>query len=157
MNAGPITVNDALRAALAIQQRGDLAAAEQAWRALLERFGPQPDAEHMLGVTLHALERSEEALPWFDSASRSRGGATLWTNHAAALLALGKGREAVALARQAIAAEPRHAGAWLNLGLALAIDGDYGEAIPALKTALSIRPGNRPAIRALARVAPRPL
>ena len=105
----------------------------------------------MLGVTLHALERSEEALPWFESASRSRGGATLWTNHAAALLALGKGREAVALARRAIAAEPRHAGAWLNLGLALAIDGDYGEAIPALKTALSIRPGNRPAIRALAR------
>ena len=58
MKEGSTTVREALRAALGLQQRGDLDAAEQAWRALLERFGPQPDAEHMLGVTLHALERS---------------------------------------------------------------------------------------------------
>jgi predicted O-linked N-acetylglucosamine transferase (SPINDLY family) len=151
MNTGAATVHDALRAALALQQGGDLAAAEQAWRALIERFGSHADAEHMLGVTLHALGRSEESLPWFESAARRRGTAMLWNNHAAALLALGKGRDAVILARRAIAATSAHGGAWLNLGLGLTMEGNYGEAIAALKTALSISPGNRSAIRTLAR------
>ena len=151
MNAGSENVNDALRAALALQQSGNLPAAEHAWRDLLARFGAQPDAEHMLGVTLHAQGRSADALPLFESAARTRGGATLWTNHAAALLAVGRGSEAVELARRATAAEPRHGGAWLNLGLALVIEGDYGEAIPALRNALSIQPGNRSALRAIAR------
>src|SRR4051812_5511154 len=106
MNEGSSTVHDALRAALALQQRGDLTAAEQAWRKLLARFGSQPDAEHMLGVTLHALGRSEEALPWFERAARQRGGAMLWSNHAAALLALGRAGEAAALARRAVRADP---------------------------------------------------
>ena len=151
MNAGPTTVNEALRAALALQQGGDWPAAEQAWRDLLARFGSQPDAEHMLGLTLHALGRSEEALPWFERAGRQRGGAMLWSNHAAALLALGRAREAASLARRAVKADAKHAGAWLNLGLADEIEGKFGEAASALSNALQAAPGNLAARRALAR------
>jgi protein O-GlcNAc transferase len=151
MNAGPTTVNGALRAALALQQGGDLPAAEQAYRALLARFGSQPDAEHMLGVTLHALGRSADALPWFERAEQARTGVMLWNNHAAALLALGRGREAAMLARRAVESEAENAGAWLNLGLALEIDRDFDGAIAALHRTLSLKPANDVADRALSR------
>ena len=152
MDADSSNVNDALRAALALQQRGDLAGAERAYIDLLARFGSQPDAEHMLGVTLHALGRSAEALAWFERAEQARGGAILWNNHAAALLALGRGREAADRAQRAVDAEPSNAGAWLNLGLAQEIERNYGDALSALARTLSLKSGNAAAIRATARI-----
>ncbi|HEX4479817.1 MAG TPA: tetratricopeptide repeat protein, partial [Rudaea sp.] len=113
------------------------------------RFGPNPDAEHMLALTLHAAGRSEEALPWFERAAQSRGGAILWNNHAAALLAVGRGREAADLARRATTAEPRHAGAWLNLGLALDVEGDLDAAMSAFDRAAELAPGDAAARRAI--------
>ncbi len=151
MKAGPLTVIEALHAALALQQGGDLTTAEQAWRDLLARFGPQPDAEHMLGVTLHALGRSAEALPLFERASQARGGVMLWNNHAAALLALGRGRDAAKLSRRAIGTDPQNAGAWFNLGLSLEIDAEFREAISTFEKALSLNPANTSAQRALLR------
>src|SRR5438270_8753570 len=109
----------AFAAALDLQRRGNLAAAEAAYRDLLERHGANPDAQHMLGLTLHAAGRSQESLPWFERAVAQRGGAVLWSNYAAALLASGRGADAVVYARRATEADPRHVGAWLNLGLAL--------------------------------------
>ena len=134
------TVHDALRAALTLQQRGDFAASETACRELLERFGSHPDAEHMLALTLHATGRSEESLPWFERVEKARAGASLWNNHAAALLAVGRAREAADLARRAATAEPRHPGAWLNLGLALDAEGDSDAAISAIDRAVELSP-----------------
>jgi protein O-GlcNAc transferase len=150
-SANPTAAKDALRAALALQQRGDFAAAETAYRDLLDRFGPNPDAEHMLALTLHAAGRSDEALPWFERAEQSRAGAMLWNNHAAALLAVGRAREASDLARRATIAESHHAGAWLNLGLALNVEGDFDAAISALARAIELAPANAVARRAMAR------
>ena len=141
----------ALAAALDLHKRGDLAGAEAAYRNLLQRFGQNPDAEHMLGVTLHAQGRSEEALPWFEKAQAQRAGPVLWSNHAAALLATGRAAEAAALCRRALGIDPRQLGAWLNLGLASEIERDLGEAVAALETALRISPEHRVALRALAR------
>ncbi len=149
--ANSATAHDALRAALALQQRGEFAEAEIAYRKLLDRFGPNPDAEHMLALTLHAAGRSDESLPWFEQAGKTRGGATLWNNHSAVLLALGRAREAADLARRAATAEPGHAGAWLNLGLALDIEGHFDEAMTALTRAVELSPGNFAARRAIAR------
>jgi len=145
------TVQSEFAAALALQRRGDLAAAETAYRQLLERHGALPDAEHMLALVLHAQGRSEEALPWFERAEAGRTGAMLWSNHAAALLALGRGREAAALCRRATHADPRHAGAWLNLGLACQLERDFDEATRALETTLALVPAQAAAVRALAR------
>lgn len=145
------TAQSEFSAAMALQRAGNLAGAEAGYRRLLERHGALPDVEHMLALALHAQGRSEEALEWFDRAERQRGGAMLWSNHAAALLALGRAREAEQLCRRAVAAEPAHAGSWLNLGLACEIEHDFGEAIAAFGTALRLAPGNVAALRALAR------
>jgi protein O-GlcNAc transferase len=145
------TVESAFSAALAMQRRGELAMAEGAYRTLLERFGSVPEAEHMLALTLHAQGRSSEALPWFERASTAGNGSVLRSNHAAALLAVGRAAEAAALARQAAQSDPRHVGAWLNLGLACEIQHNYAEAIAALENVLRIVPGQRVAMRALAR------
>lgn len=142
---------DALRAAMELQQRGDFPAAESAYRAWLERFGSNPDAEHMLALTLHAAGRSDESLAWFERASAARGGAGLWSNHAAALLAAGRAAEAEALGRRATRADPRHVGAWLNLGLACELERNIGDAVAAFETVLRLAPGHIAARRALAR------
>jgi protein O-GlcNAc transferase len=147
-STNPTTANDALRAALALQQRGDFAAAETAYRGLLDRFGPNPDAEHMLALTLHAAGRSDEALLCFQRAEKARTGATLWNNHAAALLAVGRASEAADRAQRATTAEPRHAGAWLNLGLALDAEGEFDAAIIALDRAVEFATDDATAQRA---------
>lgn len=145
------TVQSEFAAALALQRRGDLAAAEAAYRQLLTRHGALPDAEHMLALVLHAQGRSEESLPWFERAEAARTGALLWSNHAAALLALGRGQEAAALCRRATNADPGHAGAWLNLGLACQLERDFGEAASALERTLALVPAQTAAMRSLAR------
>jgi protein O-GlcNAc transferase len=145
------TVQSEFAAALALQRRGDLPAAERAYRQLIEQHGAVADAEHMLGLVLHAQGRSEESLPWFERAEAQREGAILWSNHAAALLALGRGEQAAELCRRATRAEPRHPGAWLNLGLACQLERDFGEAARALETTLALIPSQPVAMRALAR------
>ena len=137
--------------ALELHRLGRLEEAEQAYRALLARRGEYADAEHMLGLILHAQKRSAEALPWFERAGARRSSPKLWVNHAAALLALGKAVEAAELCGRAIAAEPAHFGAWLNLGMAEEILGNRAEATAALETALRIVPDQPAALRALAR------
>jgi len=141
---------DALKAALALHQRGDLAAAEAAYRAILERHGPSAPAEHMLGLALHQSGRSREALTWLERAAREPG-PTLWINQASVLLALGRAAEAEALSRRAGAAQPGSTGAGLNLGLALAAQGRHREAVDALRVVLVRHAGHAPARRALAR------
>ncbi|HZP67122.1 MAG TPA: tetratricopeptide repeat protein, partial [Rudaea sp.] len=140
-----------LNAALELQRRGELAQAEAAYRALLARYGPHPGVDHMLGLTLHALGRDADALPYFERAETAQPSPALWSNHAAALLAVGRAAEAADRARKAIEAEPRHFGAWLNLGLAREIERRWEEAIGALQTALSLAPQQLVALRALAR------
>ncbi len=145
----PVQVD--LHAALALHRAGDLAGAEAAYRSLLKRHGAQPDAEHMLAVVLHALGRSDEALPWFERAETARAGAAIWNNHAAALLALGRGDDALRLALRATQADPHHGGAWLNLGFAHETRGEIREAIAAFEHALAAPVSAVPARRALAR------
>ena len=151
MSAQPRNVEDAMRVALGLQQRGAWVAAEKAYRELLDRFGSHPDAEHMLALTLHADGRSEAALPWFERAATKRAGATLWSNHAAALLAVGRAFEAYDLAQEALQADAKHVGARVNLGLAAEIKGRHDEAVAALSSALALAPDNRVARSALAR------
>lgn len=145
------TVEAEFAMALSLQRRGELAAAEMAYRELLDRHGPRADAEHMLALTLHAQKRHAEALAWFERAGARAGDPTLWSNHAAALIALGRAAEAAVLCRRALEINPQHFGAWLNLGVAGEIERNFNDAIAALQTALRLRPGNAAAALALAR------
>jgi tetratricopeptide (TPR) repeat protein len=145
------TIEQEFAEALALQRQGNPAGAEKTWRNLLARHGAHADAEHMLGLSLHAQKRHAEALPWFERADRHEGNPMLWSNHAAALIALDRTSEAICLCRRAIQIDPRHFGAWLNLGIAHEAARNFAEAIPALETALRIRPADARATLALAR------
>ena len=57
-----VTVGEAMRMALAFQQRGQLDDAEQVYRRVLEVAPDHPDIVHFYGVLLHQLGRSEEAI-----------------------------------------------------------------------------------------------
>lgn len=141
----------AASAAIAAHQRGDLARAEALYRELLERNGRLPDIEHMLGLLLHQLGRSSESLAWFERAA-AKPSPLLWSNHAAALLALGRGEDAERLARQVVTAQPGPGGGWLNLGLALELQRRYLDAGVALTSAVERLPAPAAAARrALAR------
>lgn len=145
------TPQSEFEAAMAMQCRGDLAAAEAAYRTLIERHGTVVGAEHMLALTLHAQGRSAEAVAWFERACNRAGNPTLWSNYAAALLAQGHAAKAVDLCRCALQEDRGHFGAWLNLGLASEIERNFGEAVSALESALQIKPDHPGAARALAR------
>lgn len=145
------TIEAAFAEAISLQRRGNLAGAEKAYRELLERHGAHADAEHMLGLTLHGQKRSAEALAWFERAEGRGGSPMLWSNHAAALIALGRTGEAISLCRRAAQANPQHFGAWLNLGIAGEAERNFSEAIAALEMALRIRPGDALATLALGR------
>jgi predicted O-linked N-acetylglucosamine transferase (SPINDLY family) len=140
-----------LEDAIERHRRGDLAAAERGYRQVLEQFGDNSDAEHMLAMTLHQQGRSGEAVPWLEKAAAHSGGVSLWTNFATVLLALGRASEAEALCLRASATDPSHFGAWLNLGLSLEIQQRLGDAIAAFDRALALAPGAAAARRALAR------
>jgi len=140
-----------LREALDLHRRGELADAERAYRRLIGEGRASGDAEHMLGLVLHQQGRSEEALGWLERARRHGEGIPLWVNLASTLLALGRAPEAESLALRALSADPAHAGAMLNLGLAREAQRRYPEAIEALQRAVAAAPRNRAALRALAR------
>jgi len=124
--------------ALELHRSGDPAAAEAAYRDLYARAA-NPKIAHMLAVALHQQQRSGEALAWFERAA-ARPSMTFHTNYAAALLALGRGSEAETQSRLVLEAMPGHAGARLNLALALETQ-QYYQAAAAEFAALRNTPG----------------
>jgi len=137
--------------ALELHRHGDTAAAEAAYRALYEQQA-HPKLAHMLGLALHQQQRSGEALKWFERAA-VRPTVSFHANYAAALLALGRGREAEAQSRLALALLPSHPGARLNLALALETQERFEEAASEFAALTSapgfVQPGQRGRIRCL--------
>jgi Flp pilus assembly protein TadD len=111
------STNLAFARALAVHKDGDAAAAEASYRSLYSQ-APHPRIAHMLALALHQQQRTDEALPWFERA-RTRPSAAFHVNYASALLAVGQAGQAEAESRLALAAAPGHAGARLNLAMAI--------------------------------------
>lgn len=72
--------------------------------------------------------------------------AVAYSKHGAALLAAGKGEEAVREMRHAAALEPGEALHHANLGMALARTGEFGDARKSLETAIRVDPKCVPAL-----------
>ena len=113
--------------ALAIHRHGDAVAAEASYRSLYSQT-PHPRIAHMLALALHQQQRTDEALPWFERAG-ARPSAAFHVNYASALLAVGQAGEAETQSRLALAAAPGHAGARLNLAMALEAQQRFDAAI----------------------------
>lgn len=119
-------------------KRGDVDAAEHAYREALERDPGHPLALHFLGVVRYQQGRAAEALPLLESAAaRVPQEAEFHNNLGLALSALDRDEDAVAAHRAAIALRSGHATAWNNLGLALTAMNRVSEAIDAYRHALA--------------------
>ena len=131
--------------ALEAHRRGDVTAAEAAYRDLYLR-APHAKVAHMLALALYQRQSLDEALEWFERALAHSAGTSLHVNYASALLAAGRAAEAEAQARLALSRAPSHDGARLNLALALEAQQRFAAATAAFEPLVSV-----PAVAVVAR------
>ena len=137
----PADVEAGVREAMAVHQRGDLDAAERAYRAALAQSPRHPLATHFLGVSLYQRGRRDLALPLLEAAAAAvPEEAEFHNNLGLALAAADRNAEAIAAHRKALDLRPGHAAAWSNLGLALQAENRLGEALDAYRRAIAIAP-----------------
>ena len=104
-------------------RRGDLAAAEQGYRASLQMAADQPLALHYLGVIAYQRGDAAGALPLVERSTALRPAeAEFHNNTGLVLAALGRHDDAIAAFRRVLAINPQHVVAWGNLGLSLSVD-----------------------------------
>jgi tetratricopeptide (TPR) repeat protein len=126
---------------VAAHQRGDIDAAERAYRAALERQPEHPLALHYLGVVLHQRGGHADALPLLErSAAYVPQEPEFHNNLGLTLAALDRNDDAIAAYRRALDRKPGHATAWNNLGLALQAQNLVPDAIAAFRRAIALVP-----------------
>src|SRR5262245_10590433 len=136
-----VTVGEAMQMALAFQQRGQLADAEQVYRRMLEVAPDHPDIVHFYGVLLHQLGRSEEAIATIErSLLLEPDRAECYNNLGIIYRALERYEEAVAAYARATELDPRHANAYNNLGVLRRFTGKPAEAEAAYRKAIELNP-----------------
>ena len=87
----PLAIDQALRQATARHQAGDLPAAEQGYRAIVEAVPEQPAANHQLGVLLVQLGRAAAGLPYLSAALQANMDyAPYWLSYLDALIRAGE-------------------------------------------------------------------
>ena len=138
----PAPSADALaKQGLAAHQRGDLDAAERAYRAALANEREHPLALHYLGVIHHQRGRHEDALPLLERAAVLVAGEPEFHNNLGLVLAaLDRDDDAIDAYRRALARKPDHATAWNNLGLAYQAMNRLPDAVAAFRRALALTP-----------------
>ncbi len=130
-----------VRNGMAAHQRGDLDAAERAYREALATTAAHPVATHYLGVILYQRGQLAAALPLLEQAATAVPREPEFHNNLGlALAAADRNEEAVAAYRRTLALKPDHAVAWNNLGLALQAGNRLREAIAAFREALTLVP-----------------
>ena len=141
MQSASPDVIDALAAALALHQAGQLAAAEAAYRRILGAAPEQPLALHLLGVLLLAAGRAGEAVGLLRQAETARpGNADTRLALADACAAAGAVGEALGRYRALMADRPDYAPALVNYANALRESGDLDGAEAACRRALRLAP-----------------
>jgi tetratricopeptide (TPR) repeat protein/ADP-heptose:LPS heptosyltransferase len=130
-----------LEECIAAQRAGDLARAEAGYRAVLAAQPGEPDAAHLLALTLLQAGRAAEALPFVDQALAGDADfANAHNSRGSILKTLDRLGEAEAAFRRALALRPDQAEAWANLGATLTMQHRPAEGIKALRQALAMRP-----------------
>ncbi|KVG10218.1 tetratricopeptide repeat protein [Burkholderia vietnamiensis] len=135
-------VDDALRHARAKLARHDFAGAARLYEGVLAMLPDHVEALHLLGV-VH-LERGDPSRAEPQIARSMRFGLDQpwnFTNHAVALTGIGRHRDALDAAAQALARDPGHARAHAVRGDALLALGRHAEALGAYDLALLREPG----------------
>jgi Tfp pilus assembly protein PilF len=136
-----LTVAQALALAVQHHEAGQLAQAEQLYRAVLRADPRQAEAHLRLGLLCQARGRPAEELACYAAAVRCRPEyAAAHANLGAALLEQGRPAEARASLEQAVRLRPELAAAHNSLGVALQQQGQPAAALACFQQALRLRP-----------------
>ena len=130
-----------LAQAVALHQRGELAAAEALYRRVLQAAPRQPDALHLLGVLTAQSGRPEEAIALIEAAiAEAPGDATFHANLGRACKAAGLAAGALAAFDRALALGAADPGVFNDRGNLLLARDRPEEALASLDRALALRP-----------------
>jgi len=131
------------RAAGEARARGDLGAAETAWRSALARDPRDAESWMRLGTLCYRAGRLAEAHQYFRAVLEIAPGDTSALNELGLVeLAFGNRTDARSTFEALLDRDPEHPRAWNNLGLALAGQGQLQEAERAFRRALALDPGD---------------
>ncbi|HUJ01506.1 MAG TPA: tetratricopeptide repeat protein [Usitatibacter sp.] len=137
----PPVEHAALERAAALFRAGRAAEAEAILRELVAMQPANADALEVLGTTLGAQGRHEEALAVFDRARDAKPSSpSIRRNRAQALVHLGRAAEARAELEKALQIRPDHAPSWGLLGTVLGACGERSGAERAYRRALQSGP-----------------
>ncbi len=132
----------ALRQALALHQKGELAQAQTKYEAILDVRPGHFDALNMLGVIALQRGQPEKALPLLDRARQiDPHNAAVHFNRGVVLHQLNRSEESLASYDQAIALRPDYAEGLCNRGLVLAGLHRWDAAVASYDRAVAIKPG----------------
>ncbi len=135
------TVAEALRIAIAHQQAGRYALAEQVCRQILAAVPDHPEVLDRLGLIAYAQGRHEPALALIDEALRHAPTLAHLHNHRGMVCrALGRADDAVASYEQALNLIPEAPQTWYNLGNLRREQGELVRAVDCYQQALRLKP-----------------
>lgn len=139
--ARELTIDEAVSLAIALQQGGELAGAQELYRRVLKMAPGRADALHYSGVLAHQLGRSDEAIGLIErSLVLQPDQADGYSNLGIVLQSSGRLEAAIEAYRRAIAIDPKHANAYSNLGVLLRATGKPEDAEAAYRTAIRLNP-----------------
>jgi predicted O-linked N-acetylglucosamine transferase (SPINDLY family) len=139
--AQPASLKDMLGQAIALHRRGDLAAAGELYRRVLEQTPDQFEARHALGVLCIQQSRYGEACRHLQAAVAGKpDSAGAHANLGLALHSMKRYSEALASFERALALQPGHAEACNNRGNVLSDLKRHEEALASYDCALKARP-----------------
>ncbi|MHB1422114.1 MAG: tetratricopeptide repeat-containing sulfotransferase family protein [Gemmataceae bacterium] len=131
----------ALAEAIAYHQRGELAQAEQRYRAILAAQPDHADALHLLGVLALQCGRTQVAIELMEHAiARQPSNAAYHANLAEAYNAAGQGERAIACCQLALSLQPVYPEAANNLGSLHMRQGRIAEAAALFRRAVQQKP-----------------
>jgi predicted TPR repeat methyltransferase len=138
-----LSIDEAVAVAIALQKEGELDAAHEVYRRVLEAAPGHPDALHFAGVLAHQQGRHDEAIALIErSLAVLPNRADCYSNLGIIFQSTARFDQAIDAYRRAIAIEPRHANAHNNLGAVLRAAGDAAGAEAEYRAAIAIDPGH---------------
>ena len=130
-----------LEAAIRLHESGDLAGAEQRYRAILRSDARDADATHLLGLIAHQRGEHTQAVAQINAAIALKGDKAIYHyNLGNALAALDRPQDAAESFRAALTLDPAHIGARSNLAHALTLSGRHKEAADEFRHLADMQP-----------------
>jgi tetratricopeptide (TPR) repeat protein len=132
-----------VRQALALHQKGQVREAEALYRRVLAAKADHAPALHFLGLLLHQTGHSADGVALIEKSLRAaRQNPDFLNNHGSVLRDLGRTAAAAESYRKAVAAKPDHSAARDNLGSALAQLGRFSQAEEVFRGTIGRNPFN---------------